>query len=170
MCNGRERSFMKKKFFSRLSCCCALIFIFFHCTASAEFYQYTDPDGNLIFTDDLSRIPVNQRSNIKILDSVQPVGNLSESDIDTYGSKKESGKKRADPVAMQREKLERDYLRLQQARKRMLEEKDQVKTLEQQQAYNEKVNLLNQQIDLFSQQIDTFNKSVSAYKDKPGTE
>jgi hypothetical protein len=145
---------------------CGLIFIFAPWTATAEFYQYTDQNGNLIFTDDVSRIPANQRDKIKRYNSVQPLGNLSDETVD----RSDLEKQKTDTVSVQREKLERDYFRLQQTRKDLMKEKEQVTTQAEQQAYNEKVTRLNQQIELFSQQLDSFNKAVLDENADPGAE
>jgi hypothetical protein len=40
-------------------------FILFSVNASAEFYKYTDEDGNVRFTDDINQVPEEQRSKIR---------------------------------------------------------------------------------------------------------
>ena len=38
--------------------------------ASAEYYQYTAPDGTVLYTDDASAIPEDQRPNAQIFESI----------------------------------------------------------------------------------------------------
>jgi hypothetical protein len=37
-----------------------------------EFYQYTDPQGNLVFTDDITTVPEDQRSGMQTYEAVRP--------------------------------------------------------------------------------------------------
>jgi hypothetical protein len=157
---------MKKKWLSLIPCCCVLIVIFSHWTASAEFYQYTDQNGHFIFTDDLSRVPVDQRDEITTYNSAKPV-DLSP---DATGDSPLQETNPADKISVQRDALEKESFRLQQARKSLMEEKKKVTTLAEQQAYNEKVTRLNQQIEQFSQQLESFNKTVSGDYGDPGAE
>jgi hypothetical protein len=149
---------MKKSFF------CLHLFVgfmfLFPSFAMAEFYQYKDTEGNIVFTDDLSRVPVSQRTKMIKFDSVAPSANLSDSELDNNASGGKEKKQETDSVSAQRKRLENEYNRLQEARRLLMDEKDRVKTVEEQKAYNEKVNLLNQQIDEFSQEIQIFNTSV----------
>ncbi len=64
-------------------------------------------------------------------------------------------------IPAKKEDFEREFSRLQQARETLMEEKEKVTTVTEQQAYNEKVVLLNQQIERFLQQMHNFNNPVS---------
>ena len=143
-------------FFYRLLYC-GLIVVFFPYTASAEFYKYKDKNGHLIFTDDVSRVPVNQRDEVTIFHSIQP----KDLQTDETGDRPFQENLSTDKVSVQKEELERESFQLQQARKALKEEKEKVTTITEQEAYNEKVSLLNQQIERFSQKLERFKKTES---------
>lgn len=146
--------------------CFLLMVIFFPVTATAEFYQYTDQNGNLVFTDDLSLVPENLRDNTKKFDSIKTEEEVSETVMEgVEQQKQENG-----TVSDQRNNLENEYFRLQEARKRLMQEKNQVKNLEEQKSYNEKVNQLNQEIDFFSRKIENFNQNLSNFDKEAGPE
>ena len=48
-------------------------------TAKADFYKYVDKNGNIVFTDDLSTIPKNQRSKAEKYDEPPPSARNKES-------------------------------------------------------------------------------------------
>jgi hypothetical protein len=129
----------------------------FALAVSAEFFQYTDENGNLIFTDDLSRIPVNQRDKITRFNSARTMDNPPDGIIDNPLQEKLL----EEMIPAKKEDFEREFSRLQQARETLMEEKEKVTTVAEQQAYNEKVFLLNQQIERFLQQMHNFNNPVS---------
>jgi hypothetical protein len=152
-------------FFYRLLCC-GLIVVFSPYTASAEFYKYKDKNGHLIFTDDVSRVPVNQRDEVTIFNSIQP----KDLPPDETGDRPLQENLSTNNVSVQKEELERESFQLQQARKALEEEKEKVTTIAEQQAYNEKVTLLNQQIERFSQKLDSFKKTGSGDNGDLGSE
>jgi hypothetical protein len=143
-----------------------LIVVFSPYTASAEFYKYKDKNGHLIFTDDVSRVPVNQRDEVTIFNSIQP----KDLPPDETGDRPLQENLSTNNVSVQKEELERESFQLQQARKALEEEKEKVTTIAEQQAYNEKVTLLNQQIERFSQKLDSFKKTGSGDNGDLGSE
>ena len=138
----------------------AVCILLMPCYATAEFYQYKDADGNLVFTDDYSQVPENQRNQTQKYDSVKPAARLSDSESDGLESGKNASRPLIEPAKMQRQELEKEYKRLQEVRRLLMLEKEQVKTVEEQKSYNEKVNQLNQHINEFSEKINSFNQSV----------
>ncbi len=143
-----------------------LVIVFVSTTATAEFYQYTDKNGNLVFTDDLSRVPENLRENTKKFNSIQTEEGTSETQMEAFEPKEREN----ESVYDKRENLENEYFRLQEARRRLMQEKNQVTNIEEQKIYNEKVNQLNQEIDFFSRQIDNFNETHSNDNKEVGPE
>lgn len=139
----------------------AVCILLMPCYATAEFYQYKDANGNLVFTDDYSQVPENQRNQTQKHDSVKSATRLSDSESDGLESGKDARRPLTEPAKMQRQELEKEYKRLQEVRRLLMLEKDQVKTVNEQKSYNEKVNQLNQQINQFSEKINSFNQSVA---------
>jgi hypothetical protein len=78
-----------------------IVFAFISMPALAEYYQYTDKNGNISFTDNISDVPPDQRTNAKSFKSVQKTqysnvdnqsNNLKEDKIVLYYNKETSMK------------------------------------------------------------------------------
>jgi hypothetical protein len=137
-----------------------LISIFlFSVSASAEFYKYTDEDGNVRFTDDINQVPQEQRSRIRSYvesqskevpeqEATQENPEKSEQqakspdlseDVDQEGSIEEL-KSRIDEI---KQEIDQEYTALLEEKKQLSEDKKKVKTREQAASYNKRIESYN---------------------------
>ena len=150
--------------------------------AFGEYYQYTDSNGVLRFTDDLASIPPDQRPDVKTHQSVesQPVkkktgGAAKENASRTAAAGDEanepSGRTWQGGNAQSRQELDAMQAELKatfealQTQRSALEAKAPLKgaTFEEKVAYTEKVEALNAKIASYEEKLDAFNEKVNAY-------
>ena len=151
-----------------------LIIIFFSTTVSAEFYKYIDENGNTHFTDDLNKIPEDQRAGFKGYEE-------SESDSDTDTAEKKAVKEKKVPDDNKNlENLEKFYDRLNNTRSQLLEEhgklqKEREQSLEDRKnaktnkdawKVNEKTKELNKKQEELKKKFEAFEAEKKEYNKK----
>jgi chromosome segregation ATPase len=156
--------------------------VFWVTPAFCEYYQYTDQNGVLRFTDDFASVPPNQRPDVKTHQSVesQPVQNS------TGGAFKEKARRSAAAAGKEIEPsggtwqgrnsqkkqelnqmqadLKKTFEALQAERSAIEAKAPQLgATFEEKLAYTEKVEALNAKIANYEGQLDAYNEKVNAY-------
>jgi len=167
-------------------------FILFSVNASAEFYKYTDEDGNVRFTDDINQVPEEQRSKIRSYvesqseevpeqETTQESPEKSEQQANVPDSSEneaaegslEELKSRIDAI---KEEVEQAYAALLKEKEQLSEDKKKVKTREQVESYNKRIesyNILGQ--DFIKKQkerdalIDNYNARIMKKNTKDKT-
>lgn len=134
-------------------------FLLFSVNAAAEFYKYTDEDGNVRFTDDINQVPEAQRSKIHSYvesqseevsdqETTQETPEKSEQQAnvpDSPENEAEEGsleelKSRIDAI---KEEVDQAYAALLKEKEQLTEDKKKVKTREQVESYNKRVEGYN---------------------------
>ena len=167
-------------------------FILFSVNASAEFYKYTDEDGNVRFTDDINQVPEEQRSKIRSYvesqseevpeqETTQESPEKSEQQAnvpDSSENEAEEGsleelRTRIDAI---KQEVEQAYAALLKEKEQLSEDKKKVKTREQVESYNKRIesyNILGQ--DFIKKQkerdalIDNYNARIMKKNTKDKT-
>jgi hypothetical protein len=167
-------------------------FLLFSVSASAEFYKYTDEDGNIRFTDDINQVPEEQRSRIRSYVESQSeevpeqeatqenpekseqqanFPDLSENDAEE-GSLEEL-KSRIDAI---KQEIDQEYAALLKEKEQLAEEKKQVKTRPQVEGYNKKIEGYNMRGEDFMKKqkerdalIDDYNARIMKKNPKDQT-
>ena len=168
-------------------------FILFSVNASAEFYKYTDEDGNVRFTDDINQVPEEQRSKIRSYvesqseevpeqETTQESPEKSEQQANVPDSSEDEAaegsleelKSRIDAI---KEEVEQAYAALLKEKEQLSEDKKKVKTREQVENYNKRIesyNILGQ--DFIKKQkerdslIDDYNARIMKKNTKEKTQ
>ena len=147
----------------------------------AEFYRYTDAHGNVIFTDDLSKIPADQRDQAKLYEASKPdasapskTDQTSSSIQDSPTESLEADRKEGERLQSLKTALDQEYNALAEERSKLLEEQKQAVTPEQNKAFNDKVVNFNARLkahqektDAFKSQVDAYNRRLEAAEAKP---
>lgn len=131
---------------------------------AAEFYRYVDKHGNVLFTDDLSNVPPEQRENVTAYEgskTVEPVEAQSKAQEKVQDDKiknqaQEGTRQRLEAMGKE---LDQEYEKLMEVRKELDEEKNQAVTNAQIKAYNQK-------IVEFNTRIKTYDEKRTAYADE----
>jgi len=168
-------------------------FLLFSVSASAEFYKYTDENGNVRFTDDINQVPEEQRSRIRSYVESQSeevpeqeatqenpekseqqanFPDLSE-DVAEEGSIEEL-KSRIDEI---KKEIDQEYEALLKEKKQLAEDKKQVKTKEQIASYNKRIGSYNLRGEDFMKKqkerdalIDNYNARLAKKNTKDKTQ
>ena len=131
----------------------------FSVSASAEFYKYTDEDGNVRFTDDINQVPEEQRSKIRSYvesqseevseqeatqeipeKSEQPANFPDSSEDDAEQGSIEELKSRIDVI---KQEIDQAYAALLKEKEQLSEDKNKVKTRAQVESYNKRIESYN---------------------------
>jgi len=134
----------------------------------ADFYKYVDTDGTVRFTDDLSRIPIGQRPDVKMYDDVtadQP--EASQMSVATQGISRENivqdqaveGQNRSEIkhlLEQRKDELDREYGELSSQMGQLKVESHRVKTRDDLDAYNQTMRQLNAKIAAYEKKRKIF--------------
>lgn len=155
--------------------CVAIVCLFDVGSFAAEFYQYVNEDGVVIYTDDASKIPTDQRESagrIKSVESKTP----STLPADAVGGEvKESEGPQSDPEALaaeleglktMRTELDAEYAKISAELQRLNTLSQTVKGKKSIREYNEQVDALNQRSRAYQERQQQYVQMVEAYNQK----
>lgn len=142
-----------------------IICAFFTTFGYGEYYQYTDQNGKISYTDDLSKIPESQRASVKKFKSEDSEKKVdSDAKTDTKDEKKSlensSDQKTDDLKALQTE-LNKIYSSLKKERAAIeAQAPKQGATNKEQKGYQLKVDALNAKINDYEKKLKAYNDQV----------
>lgn len=148
------------------------IALLIHSPAAAEFYRYTDVHGNVIFTDDLSKIPADKREEARAYEesgrSPSPApAPLTEAQSPSNGKSApgtlEAIRQEGDRLQGVRDELDQEYNLLAEENSKLREEQKQAVTPDQVKAVNQKVVSFNTRFKAYQAKSEAFKSELDAY-------
>ncbi|MCD6271804.1 MAG: hypothetical protein J7K30_02900 [Deltaproteobacteria bacterium] len=141
--------------------------------AFAEFYKYIDKEGNILFTDNLSEVPQNQRPGV--IEYGEPEKKIESSKESGYAEEsaevqpEEDGpldNTSNDPAANfnnRKNALEQEYILLKKENAELANTKKNLETKAQVESYNKKVLLMNEKIENYKKNKAELNSGIEEY-------
>lgn len=149
----------------------AFIFTFFVTLASGEYYQYTDKNGKLSFTDDISNIPEDQMNDVKKIkiehQKTEPIETASKQNKSTKTTPSPSSVKDGENV-FQSTAIELDIMqaKLNEIRIILEDEKAAIEAMDpnnERLAYSVRIEALNWKISEYEKKLAIFNEQVEKF-------
>ncbi len=155
----------------------SLALLLFSISASAEYYKYIDKDGNVHYTDDLTAVPENQRTDINEYNEIQSNGvdgqenekkaNMPETSIEEKQADTKPDAYDFSEVKKQldgkKEALNEEYKTLMDEKKQFQEEKNKLRSRTAARKYNQAVSDFNEKIEDYQQRKKEFDAEVEQY-------
>lgn len=138
--------------------------IAFICPVNAEFYKYSDRHGNIIYTDDLSNVPVDQRPKAKIPETTDQVPPPGFSNVESDNT---SGQRQIDEdrhFLDERKQLEAIKKNLDKEFKSLVEENARIKEEQKTAVTPDQVKSVNKQAVRFNTRFQAYQEKEAAYK------
>jgi hypothetical protein len=132
---------------------------------SAEFYRYEDSHGNIIYTDDLGKVPPDQREKAKpYRESVyQPPKAPEQQQLQGKEGQGDAGDKEHQRLSQQEEMLTRERDALTKERERLNQEKKNAVTPQQIKEYNRSIVDFNARVQAYEEKQKVFAAEVEKY-------
>ncbi|MEE8481557.1 MAG: DUF4124 domain-containing protein [Desulfobacterales bacterium] len=157
-----------------------LILVLFSVPASAEFYKFIDEEGNVQFTDDLTKVPLNQREGVrKYIESRTDAEDIKDNaNIDKKEKQLLDGQEKAMQIEdtnlfkikkwldAKKKELDSEYEALLKEKEEIDKNIQNLKTNEETKASNKKVQKFNEKIKKYEEKRKAFNTEVKAYNNK----
>lgn len=158
----------------------AFTMVFFYgVPANADVYKYTDKSGDVVFTDDLSKVPKNQRESALVIEEGEKDAETEEKSIEPVKEEKETGQKPGSKsvsekkqarqqLVKQKADLKTESERLKAQRKELEKMKQSIQTREDRKEFKEKLKEYNRRIEAHNEKqqrlhekIEEFNQSLA---------
>ena len=158
----------------------SLSLLLFSMSASAEYYRYVDKDGNVHYTDDLTNVPENQRTDINEYTGVQgdeygqqkdeqesekPQSLFEKEDVTNKSDINDFSeiKKRLD---QEKKKLDAEYRALMEEKKEIAKDKNKYRSKSLAKKYNKVILEFNEKIEDYEKRKNLFNEEVEKYNQR----
>ena len=132
--------------------------------AGAEFYRYLDQHGNVIFTDDLSKVPVDQRDGAE---TIADSGPITHGQAATRDPNDGIGARQADPkTSLRRERLQLDEIKreLDSEFQRLVDENTRLKAEQKAAVTPDQIKAINKKAVSFNARFQAYQEKDAAYK------
>jgi len=140
--------------------------------AFGEFYKYVGPDGRIRFTDDYSKIPIDQRQSLKeykdsagvpATEAPLPAPKEKQEDVSPTGTQKELAETKS-RLESQRQELFLEHEAIMKEKEALQSEtRTERKEIE---AFNKRAVEFNDKIKDYEKRLDIHNKEVAAYNER----
>jgi len=140
--------------------------------ASAEFYRYTDRHGNVLYTDDLSKVPKEQREKAQMYEESSsaplPTDENTPTPPDTQDMQPAADdfENERKSLEQQERNLNKEYDALMKRRSELDEEKNTALTPDQIKDYNQKITEFNAHIQAYDTKRDALTAQVQAFNER----
>jgi len=144
-----------------------LFILVFTATGHAEFYKYTNEKGEVIYTDDISRIPAEKRGEVDVYTESYSDFSFEDEEMDDINEEDmPSMRNRLDLI---REGLENEFNEISTEKEQLDAIKETLHTgsdISDIEDYNERLDALNTRIDLYEQKRIAFESQTQKYNDR----
>ena len=138
--------------------------------ASAEFYRYTDKHGNVMYTDDLSRVPADQREQVQSYEESQsaPVSTTRQEEHQPPAEEQEAinEQKEFDQLKQREKTLQSEYDELKAEYDRLKKAEQEAVTPAQRKEHNVKVENFNARFQTYEKKRKALEADFNAYDKK----
>lgn len=139
-----------------------VMFVFTPEATKAAFYKYVDKKGNIVFTDDLSTIPENQRQNAERYSEPPPASEI-ETPAEENTPKSDSEKTlqalpASEEINLKKEELEKKQTELKQEYNTLMKEKEELERQKIEAKGREKIKAYNDHVMQFSEKLNKYNE------------
>ncbi len=142
-------------------------------TVSADFYRFVDENGNIIYTDDINKVPVEQREKVQSYEESTPEqakpADSGDAPEDAAGNKTaitDEGLKERDRLQAQEKELSREYEELMSQREQLNDVKKNAVSTEQINEYNQKIIEFNARIQAYEEKRGALETEVKAFNER----
>jgi type I site-specific restriction-modification system R (restriction) subunit len=149
-----------------------LLGLAFSFPVAAEMYKYIDENGQTLWTDDLSQVPVEQREKVERYQSVGNVPNAQQSDLPQTGTTR-NDKNQNDSIEISRAALEKEkadldsqYQSLTKERQELEKWKTEAKDAEDREELSRRIEEYNKKAEQYEKQLIQFNEKLNTYNQK----
>ena len=158
---------MKKIWFCNLA---LLVAFLWASPGMGEFYRYHDAHGNVIYTDDLSKVPAEQRSQAEMYEeSITPPPSQDEKAVESDPGGpigKETLRKEGERLLKVKEELDKEYQALAEENAELKTEQAAAVTPDQIKAVNKKVVSYNARFQAYHEKSSAYEAEVKAYNER----
>jgi Zn-dependent M32 family carboxypeptidase len=139
-----------------------------------EFYRYKDAHGNIIYTDDLSKVPAEQRSKAEMYEESQSPaapsqtqeGEVAETPAGQQPAEMEALQKEGERLLKLKTELDKEYNALVKENAELKTEQQAATTPEQIKSVNKKVVSYNTRFQAYHEKSSAYEADVKAYNEK----